>query len=254
MQLFSITTVRDNEGRYYVILPKKDPVPVLGESRRNAVRRYHQNERSLTKKGTWLNFHESVCEYVLLNHAEPVPPSDLKKPPSDTYYLPMHEVFKETSSTTKIRVVFDTSSKSSNGVSLNDMLEPGPSLYPLLTTVINRFRLPLVGLSADISKMFKEIGLQSSERDLHRFLLADEHDQLQDYRMTRLTFGVSSSPFLATRVLLQLANDYEQEYPRAVQIIQHSFYVDDCLMGADSEKESQDLQQEVTNLVSKGRH
>ena len=101
--------------------------------------------------------------------------------------------------------------------------------------------------------MFREIGLQSSERDLHRFLLADEHDQLQDYRMMRLTFGVSSSPFMATRVLLQLANDYEQEYPRAAQIIRHSFYVDDCLMGADSEKDAQDLQQEVTNLVSKGK-
>ena len=89
-------------------------------------------------------------------------PLRLKKPPNDSYYnLPMHGVFKETSSTTKLRVVFDASAKSSNGVSLNDILEPRPSLYPLLSTVINRFRLLLVGLSADISKMFREIGLQS---------------------------------------------------------------------------------------------
>ncbi len=94
MQLISDTTVRDEEGRYYVVHPKKDPVPILGESRHNAVRRYHQNEKSLTKKRTWLNFHESVGEYVLLNHAELVPPADLKKPPNDSYYLPMHGVFK----------------------------------------------------------------------------------------------------------------------------------------------------------------
>ncbi len=109
-------------------------------------------------------------------------------------------------------MVFDASAKSSNGVSLNDILEPGPSLYPLLSTVINRFRLPLVGLSADISKMFRD--LQSSECDLHRFLLTDEHSQFHDYRMKRLTFGVSSSPFMATRVLLQLADDHEHECPR----------------------------------------
>ncbi len=96
--------------------------------------------------------------------------------------------------------------------------------------------------------------MQSSERDLHRFLLTDEHSQFyNDYRMKRLTFGVSSSPFLATRVLLQLADDHERECPRAAQIIRHSFYVDDCLMGADTEKEAQDLQQEVTSLVSKGK-
>ncbi len=101
--------------------------------------------------------------------------------------------------------------------------------------------------------MFREIGLQSSERDLHRFLLTDEHSQFYDYRMKRLKFRVSSSPFLATRVLLQLADDHKHECPKAAQIIRHSFYVNDCLMGADTEKEAQDLQQKVTSLVSKGK-
>jgi hypothetical protein len=38
----------------------------------------------------------------------------------ERYYLPHHAVFKSSSSTTRIRVVFDVSCRSSNGLSLND--------------------------------------------------------------------------------------------------------------------------------------
>lgn len=42
------------------------------------------------------------------------------------FYLPHHGVSNESSVTTKLRVVFDGSAKSASGVSLNDILKPGP--------------------------------------------------------------------------------------------------------------------------------
>ena len=48
-------------------------------------------------------------EYFKLGHAEP---EDLHKPPSEVFYLPVHAVHKESSTTTKIRAVFDASMKS----------------------------------------------------------------------------------------------------------------------------------------------
>ena len=104
-----------------------------------------------------------------MNHAELVPVADLQKPPKEIFYLPMHAVRKEHSSTTKLRVVFDASAKSASGISLNDLLLVGPTVHSPLIDVL-RFRLHRVALTADVSKMYCAIELVPSDRDLHRFV------------------------------------------------------------------------------------
>ena len=78
-------------------------------------------------------------EYIKLGHAEPVPCTDLDKPVSEVFYLPMHSVRKESSMTTKIRAVFDASMKTASGVSLNDTLMVGPTVHPSIVHVLIRF-------------------------------------------------------------------------------------------------------------------
>ena len=97
----------------------------------------------------------------------------------------MHAVKKKSSTTTKIRVVFDASAKSSTGVSLNDILLVGPTIHPPLLDVLLRFRLHRVALVADVSRMYRAIELTKSDRDLHRFVWRkNPKDPLLDYRMT----------------------------------------------------------------------
>jgi len=55
--------------------------------------------------------------------------------PSLTYYLPHHRVLKETRLTTKLRVVFNGSSKTISEISLNDFLSIGPILQNSLFDV-----------------------------------------------------------------------------------------------------------------------
>ena len=57
---------------------------------------------------------------------EVFPENEISKPDSAVYNLPHHCVFKEDSTTTKLRVVFDGSAKTSNGLSLNESLVVGP--------------------------------------------------------------------------------------------------------------------------------
>ncbi len=101
-----------------------------------ALRRFQQNERSLSKKGKLEEFNQALTNYMTLGHAETVPADELAR---DHYYLPVHGVFKDTSTTTKVRPVFDASARTSTGASLNDTLHIGLNLYPLLSDLLLRF-------------------------------------------------------------------------------------------------------------------
>ena len=186
-----------------------------------------------------------------MDHAELVPRHELQTPVGTVYYLPMHGVVKDSSTTTKLRVVFDASAKINTGFALNDLLLPGPSLYPSLPTVLNKFRRHRIGMSADISKMFREVVLNREERDLHCFFMRSESGDLEEWRMKCLTFGVTSSPFLATQVLRQVAEDYQQDFPIAAESIRTEFYVDDVLTGANTINEAKIIREELNSLLFK---
>ena len=92
-----------------------------------------------------------------MGRAETVPIADLENSQHEVVYLPMHAVRKESSSTTKIRAVFDAFAKSSSGVSVNDTLLVGPTVYSSLIDVLLRFRLHRIALIADASKMYHAV-------------------------------------------------------------------------------------------------
>ena len=67
---YDITHVfRPDAGCYQVSLPRKPGMPALGESRNQALQRYHSNERALLRKGTWEPFQAVIQEYIDLGHA-----------------------------------------------------------------------------------------------------------------------------------------------------------------------------------------
>ena len=215
---------------------------------RQAYKRLLSNERSLSAKMKLDAFQAVLHEYIDLDHAHFIPQDELTNRPH--FYLPVHGVFKDSSSTTKCRAVFDASAVTTSGSSLNDTLLAGPSLYPLLTDILVRFHCHRIGLSADISKMFREILLNPEHRDLHRFLMRGAHGVIRDCRMKRLTFGINCSPSLATQVLHHLANFCAESHPTASAAILSAFYVNDFLSGADDVEAADRLRIELCDLFS----
>ena len=226
---------------------------MLGESRRTALTRFVRNEKSLLRKGNWEKFQQVVQEYISMGHAQLATPQELCLPDQFCYYMPMHAVFKSSSSSTKIRVVFDASCPTSSGVSLNDILEAGPTLHPNLDIILVRFRSYRVALSGDVSKMYREVLLSEADRQYHRFVWRPQLVQpCRDYVMNRVTFGVTSSPFVAVQTLQQTALDHSSPQEIASWHVHNSMYVDDLLAGAGSVEEAIELYKDMRKLLLKG--
>ena len=71
--------------------------------------------------------------------------------------------------------------------------------------------------------------------------------------MTRVTLGVSSSSFIANMCVKRNAADFTHKYPLASKIVDDSFYVDDCLAGADSVEEGSEVQRQLQALFSEAK-
>jgi len=131
----------------------------------------------------------------------PLCEADVRKE-SPKFYMPHHAVLKETSSTIKMRVVFNGSEKSSNGVSLNGISMIGPKVQDDLFDIVQRFRLHRIVISADVVKMYRQIWVHPDDRCLQRILWRKTPDQpITSYELNTVTYGTVSTPFLATRCL-----------------------------------------------------
>ena len=143
---------------------------------------------------------------------------------------------------TKLRVVFDGSAKTTNSVTINDALMVGPVVQDDLFSIINRFPFYQIALSGDIEKMYRQIGLREEDRDFNR-LWRDTASSIKHLRMTRIIYGVSCSAHVATRCLTEVANKTKSHVAKAIK---HSFY--DFPGGANSLEAIQlvnDLRQEL---------
>ena len=93
-----------------------------------------------------------------------------KNIPQSQFFLPHHCVFKIDISTTKLPVVFDSSVKSCNNLSLNDILLNEPVLLVDLFVILARFRFPTYAFSADLSKKCRQILISEPDKNLQLIL------------------------------------------------------------------------------------
>jgi len=140
----------------------------FGSSRPSAELRLHEFERRLKRESELqFQYHNFMKEYEDLGHMEPVNSQEGRHP---CYVLTHHAVLKETSTTTRTRVVFDGSAKNSSGLSLNDIHLVGPTVQQDLYSIVLRFRTQQVCFTADIAKMYMQINVHPQEGDLRRIL------------------------------------------------------------------------------------
>ena len=153
------------------------------------------------------------------------------------YCMPNQIVVREHAETTKVRMVFDASSKSGKrGTSLNDCLHVGPPMNPMLFDILTRFRENNVAVVGDIEKTFLNVEIDEADRDCLRFLWVENiHDKEISpviFHYNRAVFGVSSSPFLLNAVIHTHEEKFRESDPDFATKLSQNFFVDDLCTGA----------------------
>ena len=112
-------------NRYSVKLPWKEGHDKLPDNYANSLGRMKSQLKQLRKEPELLKEYDAIIkEQVELGIVEPV--AELEKA-NKVHYLPHEAVIREDAVTTKVRIVYDASSKESKlGTSLNDCLHVGP--------------------------------------------------------------------------------------------------------------------------------
>lgn len=244
---FVETHKRDINGKYIVKMPFKNNVqPNLGNSRKIAVATLLQLEKRFQRQPElYTQYKNFIHEYINLGHMKIA----FDRPKEMVYYLPHHPVFKE-STTTKVRTVLNASQKTDNGYSLND-LAMGKIKQRDITALLIQWRQFQFAFTADVEKMYSQIWIVESQQDFIRILWRDSpNETIKEYKLQTVTYGTAPAPFLAIRVLLQIANDIEHLFPRAAQTIREAFYMDDMCSGAHSITEAKEIYVELQNAMN----
>lgn len=148
-------------------------------------------------------------------------------------YLPHHGVPHHSGLTDKLRVVFNGSNKSDNGVSLNDLVHTGIKLQIDPIDFMLWFWKFRYVFATDVEKVYRQIAVHPDDCRFQRILWKDLSGNIVTYALTTITYG-HFSPFLALRTM-------------------KGRYVDDIFGGADSIAEVQQIIDQVKQLYAAGK-
>ncbi|XP_008188319.1 uncharacterized protein LOC103310776 [Acyrthosiphon pisum] len=245
-QIFRDEATRLTSGRFAVPLPFRAPAETFVGSREVATRRFDAIERKLSAspvlKSLYVNF---MSEYIALGHM-----SVATSP--GRYIIPHHAVYRPEVDPNKIRVVFDASARCFRGPSLNECLWPGPKLQQDIVDVLTRFRVHKYTFTTDICKMYRQILILPEYRKFQHVLWrASPHDELREYELHTVTYGVNCAPYLALRVLQAIASTDCDGLDSVRNALEYQTYVDDICDGADTISDVLKLQSDLVSVLSK---
>ena len=97
-----------------------------------------------------------------------------------------------------MKTVFDACAKYKGTSSLNEVLYKGPCLNADLYSLLFKFCIYPIAITADIEKAYLQISIYEEHRDFVRFLWYSNFSEeiISKYRFTRVIFGVTFSQFV----------------------------------------------------------
>ncbi|GBM46537.1 hypothetical protein AVEN_17925-1 [Araneus ventricosus] len=256
LKSFEQNTTYTNK-RYETRLLWKEDSKELNSNYEIAKRRLFSLNKTLEKNKELFSKYDNIIREHLRDGIVERVEMNLDQNINTGYFLPHHAVVREQKDSTKVRIVFDASSKSKGALSLNDCLESGPKLNPDLLKIILRFRLHKIAFCADIQRAFLEVGIAKEDREFLKFLWIKKEGpnldlsthNIETLRYKRVTFGVKCSPFLLAAIIRLHLEKYEKKYAKACEML-NELYVDDLINGTSDITEAIQLSSEMIYILS----
>ena len=246
----------EDSGRWRASYPwVKDP-SCLPQNRNFAYATLQSTEKRLGKNQLYANtYRRQMHDMLERKAARLVSEEELRKYSGTKFYIAHHDVLSPASSSTPMRVVFNSSARLKCSFSLNDCLAKGPCLLNHLLGILLRFRKEGFAFIGDIKKMFHSIDIPIQDQMTHLFLWRnlETAEQPKTYAMTVVNMGDRPASAIAQTALRMTAEEAEEEYPEASKLLMRNSYMDDIPGSVASAEIGMKLMQETeTILEAKG--
>ena len=177
--------------------------------------------------------------------------------PGDGYFIPWRTVYNEGSLSTPCRLVFDASSKTPGGNSLNGILAKGQNRLSKLQHLLIRFRKGPAAVTADISMAYNGTRLKPQDLKYQRYLW--KADLLPDSPtivmvVATLIYGVKPSGQQCQVSIEKLACHYQDQGQclEGARALKEDTYVDDIITSVEKSEQCQQVASDIEKILSTG--
>ena len=174
------------------------------------------------------------------------------------YYIPWRSVYKLASLSTPCRIVFDASSRTPGGLSLNECLAVGRNLLSSLFKILLNFKIHLIGVIGDISQAYNNIRLEPEHYQFQLFLWQDQLDDneaIETWAVVTTIYGVRNSGNTTIKGVKMLSTKKIAENPTLKlghRALCDESYLDDVISGAKDDTEAVEVTKQVDEILDSG--
>lgn len=243
------TTRKKTTGQYVTRIPFKAQAE-LGESFNAAMCKLKATHRKFERNPEAKKFFVGqINDMIDRGVLRAVKKEDIK------CFVSSHLVTKETSLTTKHRLVSNFSEKTSNMVSVNDAQYTGPALQQPIPDVIAKSRIKKHFVSSDLRKFYQCILMHEADQMYQGMVWAENAgDPVQFLVYTTVAFGQRSAPAVALLVLNKMADD-NPDLPLAAAVLREKMYIDDATFACDTIEEAKETIRQLIEIARRsGMH
>ena len=179
--------------------------------------------------------HNKLRDRGYVERLDKLPPEEQAAAREPGYYIPWRTV-ESGSLSTPLRMVFDASSKTPTGFSLNCTLAKGVNMLADMLSLLIKFRIGPYAFAADISMAYNCVSLHLEHLKYHKYLWVEELDpngEIVEMVVRTLIYGVKSAGN-QTMVAFQITADKADEIESLREsggpdCLRKSAYMDDII-------------------------